>query len=195
MKRWPFTFQKRPRPLGVYSLFLLFTLSLLSVGCTTEESDSDPVPQLQVDLENPLLPQILGSVDLDTLTQSVRDLSGENPVALQGSMVTIHSRHRDYPGNDLAADYIQQRLEGYGLSVVNQTYSSTGRNVLATMTGTKTPDESFILCAHYDAMPDSCIAPGADDNASGVATVLEAARLLSGYSVDYRACPTNPLLR
>lgn len=51
--------------------------------------------------------------------------------------------------------------------------------------GRLVPDSSYIICAHYDCYPDSSIAPGADDNASGVAAVLEAARVLSEYNPDY----------
>ena len=39
----------------------------------------------------------------------------------------------------------------------------------------------FILCAHYDAVDFYC----ADDNASGVTAVLEAARILSEYQFNY----------
>ena len=50
-------------------------------------------------------------------------------------------------------------------------------NVVATKPGTVTPNNIYIVGAHYD----SAGTPGADDNASGVAGVLEAARVLSQY--------------
>ncbi|MCJ7552994.1 MAG: M28 family peptidase, partial [Ignavibacteriaceae bacterium] len=43
------------------------------------------------------------------------------------------------------------------------------------------PEKYFIYCAHYDAVTNYC----ADDNASGVAGVLEAARILSNYQFEY----------
>ena len=64
-------------------------------------------------------------------------------------------------------------------------YRSTGRNVLATKTGTKYPNRQYIICAHYDDMPSGALAPGADDNGSGTCAVLEAARLLAPFSFDY----------
>lgn len=50
------------------------------------------------------------------------------------------------------------------------------------------PLQKYILCAHFDASGEDTqdsIAPGADDNATGTAAVLEAARLLSRYQGDY----------
>lgn len=51
-------------------------------------------------------------------------------------------------------------------------------NVVAVQRGTVYPDEYIIVSSHYDHNSG----PGADDNASGTAGVLEAARILSQYS-------------
>ncbi len=50
-------------------------------------------------------------------------------------------------------------------------------NVVATKRGTNRPEEIVVVGAHYDSVPGS---PGANDNASGVAVVLETARVLAG---------------
>lgn len=50
-------------------------------------------------------------------------------------------------------------------------------NVVATKQGAVRPEEIIVVGAHYDSVPGS---PGANDNASGVAVVLEAARVLAG---------------
>lgn len=140
------------------------------------------------DMLRELVGGIIAAVNLDTLQQFVRELSGEVPVALQDTVVTLASRHRDYPGNALAADYLEQRLSGYGLPVTRQLFGETGENVYAIQEGTQgsaATAGAYIICAHYDCYPDSSIAPGADDNASGVALVLEAARLLSAMSTRW----------
>lgn len=49
-------------------------------------------------------------------------------------------------------------------------------NVVATRRGTTRPDEVVVAGGHYDSVPQS---PGANDNASGVAATLEAARVLA----------------
>lgn len=50
-------------------------------------------------------------------------------------------------------------------------------NVIAIQPGTECPDQYIIVASHYDH-PDG---PGADDNASGTAGVLECARILSQH--------------
>ena len=63
------------------------------------------------------------------------------------------------------------------------------RNVVAEKTGETYPDDIYIVCAHYDSTSPAATreisAPGADDNGSGVAAVLEAARALAGYDLDF----------
>lgn len=66
----------------------------------------------------------------------------------------------------------------------------TADNVIAIKWGTTTPEEYVICGAHYDSWnddgtdPDTIRSPGADDNASGVAGILETARLLSHHTFD-----------
>jgi photosystem II stability/assembly factor-like uncharacterized protein len=59
----------------------------------------------------------------------------------------------------------------------------TWRNVVGTKTGTTNPDEIYIICGHFDATSENPYldAPGADDNGSGTAAALEAARILNPY--------------
>ncbi len=57
-------------------------------------------------------------------------------------------------------------------------------NVVATLTGTKYPDEYVVCGAHYDSYTWSGPSPGADDNATGTAGILEIARVLSQYEFD-----------
>jgi hypothetical protein len=58
-----------------------------------------------------------------------------------------------------------------------------GNNVVATLPGTDpTSDEIYVLVAHYDTYPRS---PGANDDSSGVAAVLAAAKFMSQYSFNH----------
>jgi len=63
-----------------------------------------------------------------------------------------------------------------------------GANVVAVKQGTVTPDKIYLIMAHYDSTANhesswtSC--PGADDNGTGVAALLEMARVLSRYTFD-----------
>jgi Iap family predicted aminopeptidase len=57
--------------------------------------------------------------------------------------------------------------------------TATSWNVLAELPGANIADECLLLSAHHDTTPDSL---GANDNAAGVAVLLETARLLAGLS-------------
>lgn len=128
---------------------------------------------------------IIRDVNIDSMMKYTREITGDVAVEVGSEQVLIRSRNRDFPGNALAADYMQALLEKWGYSVQLQDYSQTGRNVIATLTGSSDPDRCVILCAHYDSMPHASVAPGADDNASGTVAVLEAARILAGRTCNY----------
>jgi len=55
-------------------------------------------------------------------------------------------------------------------------------NVVATIPGTVTPDEIYVICGHYDDTSQNygSYAPGADDNGTGTISTVEAARVLLG---------------
>ena len=88
----------------------------------------------------------------------------------------IGDRHLWKQGSlNKAADYIESVLTSSGYAVRRQSYSCYGQsvsNLIAEKAGTD--KEVVILGAHYDSVPGS---PGADDNASAVAGLLELARL------------------
>jgi hypothetical protein len=64
---------------------------------------------------------------------------------------------------------------------------NTWYNVIGTKTGLLDPDVTYMIIGHIDSTSGSpgVSAPGAEDNASGSACVLEAARVLSSYDFDY----------
>jgi len=86
----------------------------------------------------------------------------------------------DSPGKlDYAADYIHSRFEEYGLEVNDQEFQVKGfdgrfRNIEGALKNTNAPE--LLIASHYDTQPDC---PGADDNASAVAIMLEASRILA----------------
>lgn len=64
----------------------------------------------------------------------------------------------------------------------------SGYNLVARVPGTSRPEERILLCGHYDSYATDAdpmvLAPGADDNASGTACVLEVARALTGARLE-----------
>ncbi len=90
-----------------------------------------------------------------------------------------HSRCADNEaGLDRAASYIAKAFRSSGAKLSEQTYPVGGiqaRNVIAGFGPEK--GSRVVVGAHYDVFSDF---PGADDNASGVAGILELARMLDG---------------
>lgn len=79
-------------------------------------------------------------------------------------------------GNQEARLYLQETLAAMGLTVSTQ---GIYHNVVGELPGLTNPDQIIIVGAHYDHIAGD--RPGGDDNASGTAGVLEAARVLSQY--------------
>jgi hypothetical protein len=89
--------------------------------------------------------------------------------------------NREQSNNDLAGDYLVEKFNAMNnLTVTDQPFNTNGRNIIATQLGKTNPNDIYIICAHYDSVADYC----ADDNASGTATVLEVARILSTQCMD-----------
>jgi hypothetical protein len=156
---------------GVIVLFLLSS-SIFPQSCYSPDIDS-----------------IISKVSLQSFSKYCRVLSGDTSAIIGGVPYTIISRYWEDEGNQKAAQYIYERFQNIGYQPVYDTFRITGINVLAKKTGVKYPNQYFIICAHFDDgplyPPPSDTIPGADDNASGVSAVLEAARILFPYDLDY----------
>jgi hypothetical protein len=107
--------------------------------------------------------------------------------------IGVLTDYRRVPGLDdgAAADYIAGRLEEYGYTVHEEPFfvetdagPATTRNVVGIKDGSASG--IVIVCAHYDAYGPDC--PGADDNAAGVAVMLEVARALRSEPLDRSVC-------
>jgi hypothetical protein len=90
---------------------------------------------------------------------------------------TIGERNVTVPSRlEAAADYIEAQWQAQGHVVRRQTYrvgEVDCRNLEVTMTGRSRPTEVIVVGAHYDSVVGS---PGANDNATGVAALLELSR-------------------
>lgn len=78
-------------------------------------------------------------------------------------------------------DYIKGVLKDLGLDFSLQTYECSGRpfsNIIVTLPGQREAGQVFIIGGHYDTVFGT---PGADDNASAVAVLLELCRILKSH--------------
>ncbi|MBS4056151.1 MAG: M28 family peptidase [Bacteroidales bacterium] len=125
---------------------------------------------------DPFVLDLINQVDAANLTATVQHLQDYG------------TRNAYQPASIEAQNWIAGQFEALGLSVEIMNFSMPGGNasdnVIATMQGTVYPDEYVICGSHYDSYSNSGLAPGADDNASGTAAVIELARILSQYTFD-----------
>lgn len=85
-----------------------------------------------------------------------------------------------------AERFIMDHMKESGLSVSSHDfvlkfsdYRSNASNIVGELRGSTKPEEFVILGAHYDSIPERGPAPGAEDNGSGVAAMLLAARAIA----------------
>ncbi|HWR71546.1 MAG TPA: M28 family peptidase [Nitrospirota bacterium] len=81
---------------------------------------------------------------------------------------------------DRTARYIADQFSSFGYHVTRQPFSFSGNtyhNVIAELRGSRSPERIIVVGAHYDTVRTTF---GADDNASGVAGLLDLARCLAG---------------
>lgn len=100
------------------------------------------------------------------------------------------SRYSTFDSCFAAADWIAEKFTDYGCDSVFVQNHTVGHapNVIGVKRGHVYPDSIYVIvCGHFDATSDQApwIAPGADDNASGTAMTIEAARILQDYEFEY----------
>ena len=138
-----------------------------------------------VTAENPQIRALMNLVSVDSIQATIEHMS------------SYHTRRYDSRFIYDVQDWLVGRYQSYGIDTVmlhdfEVPYfeQGTADNVIAVKWGTKTPEEFVVCGAHYDSWnadgydPDTIRSPGADDNASGVAGILETARILSPYTFD-----------
>ena len=117
---------------------------------------------------------------LPPLTDEERALSTQLKKHIEAIATREHNIEH-YDELEKAARYIEATLGSYGYAVNRQSYVADGKTVrnidviIEAQSGIAAP-EVLVVGAHYDSAP---MAPGANDNGSGTAGVIELARLLS----------------
>ncbi len=148
------------------------------------------IPQLP----DPHLRDLLRQVDPHRLEATV------NRLVAFGTRHTLSSQDDPVRGIGAARDWIFDQLQAIAatssgrMSVAKQSFvqpvasriptPTTITNVIATLRGTTSPDRVYVVTAHYDSRITDVMnftddAPGADDDGSGIAALLELARLFA----------------
>ena len=167
-------------------LFVLFLASGIGAFSQAPHLFEHDYPTITV--ENTTIRTLMDSVSTDSIKATIEHLC------------SYYNRRCDSRHIYDVQDWLTERynsLEGIDTVVLHDfkihkpAYpEETADNILAIQWGTKTPEEYVICGAHYDSWngdttdPDTVRAPGADDNATGVAGIWETARLLSQHKFD-----------
>ena len=136
----------------------------------------------EVTVEQPQIRSLMNQVDIDRLTATIDTLQS-CPTRRWDSQMVYEVQNWLYH-NYQCMGFDSVYLHDFPVYYHDSLYE-TSDNVIAIRKGLVYPDEYVVCGAHYDSYnkfdghPDSLLAPGADDNASGVAGVLEMARILA----------------
>lgn len=158
------------------NLTAIILAAVLSTGCAG--------PSTRV------LPRETSGAQIHETPEDIPVLEEVNPFYLQEELeiLTALPRPSGSRGEGEAARYIQQLLKDYGYTIERQRFRyddgvtvTTGTNVVATRKTSLPDSDILIVTTHHDTVPGS---PGANENASGVVTMLETARLVSRLPTD-----------
>ncbi len=135
--------------------------------------------------EDPRIREMLNQVSMDSIEAIVQHLQDYG------------QRFWNSENAFAASDWIASRMQALGLEVEQQqftanTWMGSGQaapNVIGIQRGTLYPDTYVVCGSHFDSFSFEALsgglAPGADDNATGVAAVLESARIMTKYEFEY----------
>lgn len=154
----------------ILAIVLLLVIALLTLCLLLFFMTSMPGASIQ-----PPLPT-------QTPTQAALEERLRNHVGILANLVG--PRNAEMPANlARAGDYVRTQLLNFGYDPQEINFGDGRfRNIEVTLPGTGNRNEIIVIGAHYDTVPTGT--PGADDNASGVAVMLEIARALSGTDLS-----------
>ena len=137
--------------------------------------------------------EIVKGVSKDEFLDLAGGLSGTKPITIGGQPVTLATRYTPSPQGTLSEQYVFEYFKSLGLTAQYDPWTGqtrcpgrSGRNVVAEIAGKTNPKRIYLITSHLDSTsPTPTSAPGADDNASGTAAVMIAARIMRAYTFDY----------
>jgi Tol biopolymer transport system component len=125
----------------------------------------------------------------DRVRAAVADVSRDRVYRYSHDLFQFDSKYITQPGNAQAIEYLVETLRQWGYEPELQWFEPRPRgapgttpepvrtaNVIARLPGTVHPDVLYVVSSHFDSVERG---PGADDNTSGTAALLEAARVLA----------------
>jgi len=174
----------------MFKIFLMLrNIQLLFLTICTLCSCSDSTSQVSDDN----LQSYLSNINIDNLKNHVYNLASDEmkgrKTGEEGQKIAAQYIRNFYIEQNIEAaqntDNYYQIVPGEFMSTPSNTLQDS-ENVVAFIEGSEFPDEYVVISAHYDHMgiENGEVMHGADDNASGTASVMEIARLLKKAKAD-----------
>jgi hypothetical protein len=180
---------------------VLLGLTASSIIVTAQTPRPRPARQAQRKIANTAVTSIVKQIDAGNIERTIRQL-----VAF-GTRNTLSEQNDPKRGIGAARDWLYAEFQkiaetsGGRMTVEKQSYEQQKAqrvpqptiitNVVATLKGSQpeATDRIYVVSGHYDSMCNSptdakCDAPGANDDASGTAAVLEMARVMAKFEFD-----------
>jgi Peptidase family M28/WD40-like Beta Propeller Repeat len=156
---------------GVYVVDLMAEVSMAEVR-TRLVTNLDAERRLRSDGERMFRPIV------DRVREVTERVSVERIYRYEADLYGFGSKYITEPGNRRATEYLVSTLESFGYEPELQWFDVRGvttANVIARLEGTVDSQIVCVVSSHYDSTRRG---PGADDNTSGTAALLETARVL-----------------
>jgi predicted nucleic acid-binding protein len=124
----------------------------------------------------------------DIISKTSSSVAIENIFKTVEELQNFETRYSWEKQNEVA-NYLFKKFQEYDIPVEFDEYyfrDKKWKNVVATIHGRRKPEDIYMVIAHFDSISKQpeISAPGADDNASGTAAVLEIARILKDVPLD-----------
>ena len=155
---------------------LLATLLMFAASLAPAQSTASTLPSFE---------ELMDDIDGNRLASTISDLEAFGTRAFY-----LNQSHE-------AAEYIFERFSQLGLEVEYQNFtagSHPSTNIVATHEGLLDPNTRYLIGAHYDSensgassllLGQNLPAPGADDDASGIAAMIEIATVVHKLDLNY----------
>lgn len=166
------------RTLRLLAILALLAITPIAANAATIQEVVDQISQTNI---------------RDHMSSTIPTHLGQNRAFDMGTVggVKVHGAQHDMAAEAIFVAFRRTgwttRYDPFALVDVSRTLWQ-GKNIVAVKQGTTRPDEIYVIAGHYDSTANHettwTTAPGADDNASGVAGMLDMARVFSRYTFD-----------
>ena len=153
---------------------IFIIISLLLVSPIQQAAAGSGRVAIPIEVNPDQIEQLVSSIEPDRMLAHITQLADEYGVRRAGTV-----------GERLAANYVAARLERHGYSAYESEPITLDNHLVTRNVWGELPGENpgiILIGAHMDSKPPS---PGANDNGSGVAVVLELARVLKDTTPPY----------